>query len=597
MTKLTIFRRVGRVLAIGVLCAAWGMASATWPELGRPVSTAPGNQDLPKIVSDGAGGAVITWHDPDNPAVNIFAQHVRVTGDLDASWPVNGRSLLTDPAALAGAFDGQTSPVIATDGAGGAIVAWEDGRSSVTQTDIFAQHVLASGVVDVAWPANGAALVVIAGLQFSPAIVSDGAGGAIVTWMDTRPGATKADLFAQHVLASGRVDARWPSNGLAVSTAAGGQASPSIAGDGAGGAIIAWDDGRNATSGVDIFAQHVLNAGVVDPAWPVNGRALCLAAGDQFSPTIVSDGVHGAIVAWQDARDGGNDIYAQRVTGTGAIATGWPVNGRALCTAPQEQIGPVVTADGGSGAIVTWLDLRNGLNHNPFAQHVLASGLVDAAWPANGRALGLSARDETSASIVADAAGGAIVSWEEDSVVVAQHVQASGLLDPTFPANGRVVRPVVSVQRTPDLAIDGAGNAIVAWSDIAPASTSDIFAMQVLVGCGASSTLPAEVDNSVRASKASGSAAVLTWNIAAGVVSSDVLRGHVSGLPVGSGRADEQCLADSSAIDTFADRDLPAAGDTFWYLIRVANACGTGPYGFEEIHGASPLPRQSPTCP
>jgi len=597
MMKHTTSQRFGRVLAIGVLCFAPGIASAIWPELGRPVSTAPGNQDVPKIASDGAGGAIITWQDLDNPTVNIFAQHVRVTGELDAAWPINGRLLLTDPLALAGASEGQASPAIVTDGAGGAIVAWADGRSSVTQTDIFAQHVLASGAVDLAWPANGTGLSVIAGIQHTPAIVSDGAGGAIVTWVDGRPGASKVDVYAQHVLASGRVDARWPVNGLAVSTAPGAQGFPAIVGDGAGGAIITWDDSRTATSGVDIFAQHVLNAGVVDPAWPVNGRALCLAASDQFDPTIVSDGARGAIVTWQDARDGVNDIYAQRVLGSGAIAPGWPVNGRAVCTAPLEQIHPILTADGASGAIVTWLDLRNGRNHNPFAQHVLASGAIDAAWPVNGRALSLSARDEVSASIVADTAGGAIISWEEDFRVFAQRIRASGLLDPTFPVNGREVRPVLTVQRAPDLVPDGVGNAIVAWSDLAPVSTSDIFAMQVLSGCdGASGPLPAEVDNSVRASK-SGSAAVLAWNVAAGVIASDVLRGQVRSLPVGSGGADEQCLADDSAIDTFADRELPAAGDAFWYLIRVTNACGRGPYGFEEIHGITAAQRVSATCP
>jgi hypothetical protein len=121
--------------------------------------------------------------------------------------------------------------------------------------------------------------------------------------------------------------------------------------------------------------------------------------------------------------------------------------------------------------------------------------------------------------------------------------------------------------------------------------------MQVLTGCdGASGPLPAEVDNGVRASR-SGSVAVLTWNVAAGATASDVLRGHVRGLPVGSGGAAEQCLADDFTIDSLADREIPAPGDGFWYLIRGANACGSGPYGFEVIQGALPAPRVSAACP
>jgi hypothetical protein len=493
--------------------------------------------------------------------------------------------------------EGQASPIIVPDGAGGAIVAWQDGRSSVTQSDIFAQHVLASGAVDGAWPANGIALAVVAGVQDSPAIVSDGAGGAIVTWMDSRSGASNVDVYAQRVLASGHVDARWPVNGVAVSTAPGPQEFPAIASDGAGGAIITWFDLRSSASSFDIYAQHVMSTGVVDPAWPANGRALCLAAGDQLNPTIVSDGVHGAIVTWYDIRDGVNHIFAQRVLGSGAIAAGWPVDGRAVSTAAVEQINPVITSDGASGAIISWLDLRNGQNHNPFAQHVLASGGIDAAWPVNGRALSLSLGEEANASIVVDGAGGAIIAWEEDSFIFAQHVQASGLLDSAFPVNGRFVRLVLTFQRNPDLVSDGAGNAIVAWSDTASGTSSDIYAMQVLAGCaGGQESLPAEVDSGIRVAR-NGSDALLSWSTAARATTSDVLRGHVSGLPVGPGGADEQCLADNIADNTLTDSDLPMVGDSFWYLVRGANVCGKGPYGFESTHGVPVAPRVSATCP
>src|SRR5262245_4412781 len=63
----------------------------------------------------------------------------------------------------------------------------------------------------------------------------------------------------------------------------------------------------------------------------------------------------------------------------------WPPFGRALTTAPGDQLGPVIAPDGAGGAIVAWQDRRS--NFNIDAQHVLATGVVDAAWPANGRAL------------------------------------------------------------------------------------------------------------------------------------------------------------------------------------------------------------------
>ena len=114
--------------------------------------TASASQTHSVVTTDGARGAIVAWQDLRFSRVNIFAQHVLASGEVDAAWPNDGRALLSDPLAMAGAEGGQSSPVIVADGAGGAIVAWLDQRSSVSDVDIFAQHVLASGVVDPPGP-------------------------------------------------------------------------------------------------------------------------------------------------------------------------------------------------------------------------------------------------------------------------------------------------------------------------------------------------------------------------------------------------------------------------------------------------------------
>src|SRR5262245_45221637 len=242
-------------------------ASADWPACGRAIVTAPAGQVHSVITTDGAGGAIIAWQDQRSPRVNIFARHVLASGELDPAWPVDGRALLGDSVSAATGAGGQTTPVIVADGAGGAIVAWQDLRNTTTDVDLFAQHVLATGELDPAWKANGVALCVIEGNQDNHVIVSDGAGGAFVAWEDGRPGVTVKDIFAQHVLAAGTVDPAWPENGFAVTTAAGLQEFPSIVDDGEGNAIVAWDDGRSATTGFDIFARHILASGLADPDW------------------------------------------------------------------------------------------------------------------------------------------------------------------------------------------------------------------------------------------------------------------------------------------------------------------------------------------
>src|SRR6266508_1106606 len=70
-------------------------------------------------------------------------------------------------------------------------------------------------------------------------------------------------------------------------------------------------------------------------AWPhdpINGNvALCTVDFDQIGPAIVSDGAGGAIVAWQDLRtEFEYDIYVQRVNAGGAPV--WQPGGVPVCT-------------------------------------------------------------------------------------------------------------------------------------------------------------------------------------------------------------------------------------------------------------------------
>lgn len=470
---------LGAALALIVLGAP-RTASAAWPPPGRTVSAAPGNQFRPVIASDGGGGAILAWIDFRDSTGTITAGHVLGSGELDARWPVNGRALRTDPLPLADEPENPTDPVIVPDGAGGAIVAWTEARDAVTSVDVFAQHVLESGQVDPAWPANGRRLTAATGRQVAPEIASDGAGGAIVTWLDGRALGTagSTDVYAQHVLASGGLDSRWPLNGLPVSVADGPQEFPVIVADGSGGALFAWYDLRAGATSFDIYAHHVLGSGAVDPAWPVNGRDICSNPSDQFNPTIASDGAHGAIVAWDDNRNASFHPFAQHVRATGVVDPAWPVNGIAVSGAGVQEDFPKIVPDGAGGAIVAYQTRETAINVR--AQHLRSTGVLDPAWPAQGRVLGPSGLNQTQASIVLDGAGGAVIAWrQDDRDILVQHVLATGALDAAYPAGGRLVHHGLSTQETgPVLTETAGGGVIVTWSD-APVVDLDIFAMEV----------------------------------------------------------------------------------------------------------------------
>lgn len=452
---------------------------AAWPQFGRGIANQPGNQQHPVVATDGADGAIVAWQDQRQRAVNVFARRVLASGVMDAAWPVDGRALLTDAAALAGAEGGQNGIVIVPDGSGGAIVAWQDNRSRVTETDIYAQHVNGSGVVDGAWPANGAALCAVTGVQNTLVIASDGAGGAIAAWVDSRAGAFVFHIFAQHILNNGVVDPAWPVNGLAVCDAAGTRGAPDIVSDGAGGVIIAWQESRPGSAGFDIFALRVTNAGVRAPGWPLNGRAMCAASGDQGAPTITTDLAHGAVVAWSDSRVvGTSHVFAQHALASGVVDPTWPLDGRRISAISNIEGVPLAVSDGAGGAIVNWESLDFTLNM--YAQHILAIGLIDRLWPAGGLALSDQKRQQTHAAIVEDGSGGAVVAWQDSSDIVATHVFATGTLDPTYPENGRAMCNLISDQGEPTIVATSGAGAIVAWKDARNGVDPDVFALQVL---------------------------------------------------------------------------------------------------------------------
>ena len=231
-------------------------------------------------------------------------------GPTTAAWPGDPFVNLS----VCGELDQQSSPVIVSDGAGGAIVAWLDYRASgyPTSPNIYAQRISAEGMAT--WDSDGLAVCTDATGQDQVAIASDGAGGALVTWLDYRNGAT--DIFAQRISGEGAV--QWTANGVPVCTAVNSQAAPFIVTDDAGGAIITWIDQRIGGWGsIDIYAQRVSDAGVM--LWAVDGVALCTAPQNQEEPAIAPDGAGGAIITWQDARSGEYDIYAQRIDDTGEL--------------------------------------------------------------------------------------------------------------------------------------------------------------------------------------------------------------------------------------------------------------------------------------
>jgi hypothetical protein len=473
-------RTAVRTLSLAATLAALAAprpAGAAWPHspfTNLPVCTAAGSQSGVQLASDGAGGAYLVWSDERAGAgagADIYAQHVLRSGVVDPAWPADGL-------ALCNASGQQTAPDLVADGAGGAFVVWQDFRGASIPV-VYAHHLIANGA-DPAWPSQGKPVRAAGTYQYSPQIVSDGMGGAFVSWHEGG-GATSNDIWAHHLLASGAPDPAWPADGLGVCVLAGLQSYAQLALAAPGIAVVTWRDTRGTSW--DIYAQRVIAGVGVDPAWPANGQVLCAAAGQQDNPVVSGDGTGGAIVVWRDARNGSaTDVYAQHVLASGAVDPAWPVDGRALCLAADSQLLMQIVSDAAGGAFVAWQDNRSAATGDIYAAHVLASGLTDPGWPTDGLAVCTAAFDQSYPAIAADGAGGAIVTWQDNRSgyeIYAQHVMAATGVDPAWPYNGSAISTAANSQYYPQLAEDGAGGAIVAWSDARGSASGDLYAQRV----------------------------------------------------------------------------------------------------------------------
>ncbi|MHA1310106.1 MAG: hypothetical protein ACTSQO_04175 [Candidatus Helarchaeota archaeon] len=308
-----------------------------WATNGILICSKNNGQYYPKIVSDGQNGAVIVWVDYRSGVdFDIYAQRIDANGN--SLWTSNGT-------VICNATNEQSSAEIIKSN-DDFIITWADSRNA-TNKNIYAQKISLNGVVQ--WTQNGITICNALDDQDFPQLTGDNAGGAIITWEDKRSG-IYYDIYAQLINSNGQI--QWAQNGVIVSNAKNNQKSPAICSDGQGGAIITWHDQRSTT--FDIYSQRVDSNGLIK--WTPNGTAICTASGNQFHPQIISDRFGGAFITWYDQRSTDVNIYAQLIDSDGQII--WSVNGIVICNEINNQEYPKITSDGGYGGFIIWTDGR-----------------------------------------------------------------------------------------------------------------------------------------------------------------------------------------------------------------------------------------------
>ncbi len=263
----------------------------------------------------------------------------------------------------------------------------------------------------------------------------------------------------------------WDTTGVAVCTADGWQRAPRIVTDGNGGAIIAWEDLRQGTLAAIYAAKIRPDASL---PWKSNGIEISAPAAGQRLAGLIEDGVGGAFVAWWNDAAGNSDVFVQRINSSGAPV--WSSGAMRVCNANGNQQWAEMIADGEGGVILTWHDKR-GQDNDIYAQRISMDG--QELWTHNGVAVSTSTGDQSYPQLASNRHGGAYIAWmdrrTEDDIYM-QHILADGSLRWTADIP---VCTDVNRQIAPKVGQFGDDKVVVFWQDFRLGVTTSALYLQI----------------------------------------------------------------------------------------------------------------------
>jgi hypothetical protein len=313
-------------------------------------------QTQPIVAMDGAAGFVVVWYSDgqDGYGGGLFGQRFSAAGARVASeFQVN----LTTAGQQAD-FD------LAIDDAGDFVVAWGSNPFDGNSYGVAVRRFDSAGA-----PQGGEiqANTYISGLQRLPVVGMDGGGAFVVVWNSTGQDGYFSGLFGQRFDSAGvRIGGEFQ---IATYTA-GQEQGQAIAIQPGGGFLVAWSSAHDGDS-EGVFARLFGSSGAaIGAEFQVN----TYTPSGQAAPSVATDGDGDFVVAWQSyLQDGaGNGVFAQRLTAAGSRVGGeFQVNVR---TTGAQQTADVARNDAG-GFVVAWSsEGQDGSGGGVFVRRFNAAG-------------------------------------------------------------------------------------------------------------------------------------------------------------------------------------------------------------------------------
>ncbi len=230
-----------------------------------------------------------------------------------------------------------------------------------------------------------------------------------------------------------------------------------------------------------ILLNFVLTAALLGQTevWESNGLPIRQGVHIEWQKTICPGGGGSTILFWSDTRNGNRDIFAQKVSFTGAAF--WGEGGIAVTELPGRQEDPVAIEDGAGGAFIAWVDYRLDNEGDIFIQHINSEGEIQ--MDSSGVAICQMDGKQISISMCTDSSGGVFITWEDgrnglDADIYGTHVDSDNNVG--HPGTGVAIIEAAGTQGPKSIEYAGNGDALVVWSDARVSTENlDVYAQRI----------------------------------------------------------------------------------------------------------------------
>lgn len=471
--------------------------------------------------TDGTCTAANYCADNSTPDTDCGAGIINVTAPVDQEWNIGTNHTIAWTSSAAGSNvnidlyrNGTSNPAerlftnIANDGAEDWVVTGPIAFNAVIRVtsvnlpavyDDSAAFIISTATppsVRMRWTPYTGTIVADQGTNVGyPKVIKTSDGQFITFWQDDRNIATTGlDLYTEKFNASGAP--QWnslnPGTGIPAVTAMGDQISTFGASgygivavpDNSGGAIFAWEDGRDTiNSTTKIYVQKVNSDGTM--AWATDGVNVPGAQAFAINPKLLADGNGGAYLIFETADLSTLvDIQMTHIAADGTVAADWNLGGSGTyrvvdVTATPNAENQLAVALSNDGDILITYIIDN-VGQDILANKMNPDGTFDAAFPNPADVSVNSFLDENNPKVISDGAGGMIVVYNYHDPLTGTDIHAQKL-DATGTAqwgpNGNTVVNTLGGEENPQIVGDNdspENGVIVVWEH-----NGDIYAQKI----------------------------------------------------------------------------------------------------------------------